>query len=50
MRSPIPFPTTLRSRLASAVGLLVLGATLVAGPLALDVAEQDLRAVLGAQQ
>jgi len=50
MRSPIPFPTTLRSRLAGAVGMLVLGATLVAGPLALDVAEQDLRAVLGAQQ
>jgi diguanylate cyclase (GGDEF)-like protein/PAS domain S-box-containing protein len=50
MRSPIPFPTTLRSRLAGAVGMLVLGATLVAGPLALDVAEHDLRAVLGAQQ
>jgi diguanylate cyclase (GGDEF)-like protein/PAS domain S-box-containing protein len=50
MRSPIPFPTTLRSRLAGAVGMLVLWATLAAAPLALDVAERDLRAVLGAQQ
>ncbi|WP_083684799.1 diguanylate cyclase domain-containing protein [Massilia putida] len=50
MRRPISFPTTLRSRLAGAVGVLVLGATLLAGPLAVDVAEHDLRAVLGGQQ
>jgi diguanylate cyclase (GGDEF)-like protein/PAS domain S-box-containing protein len=50
MRRPISLPTTLRSRLAGAVGVLVLGTTLLAGPLALDVAEQDLRAVLGGQQ
>jgi diguanylate cyclase (GGDEF)-like protein/PAS domain S-box-containing protein len=50
MRRPITFPTNLRSRLAGAVGVLVLGATLLAGPLAVDVAEHDLRAVLGAQQ
>ena len=50
MRRPISFPTTLRSRLAAAVGVLVLGATLLAGPLAVDVAEHDLRAVLGGQQ
>jgi len=50
MRRPIFFPTTLRSRLAGAVGVLVLGATVLAGPLAVDVAEQDLRAVLGGQQ
>jgi diguanylate cyclase (GGDEF)-like protein/PAS domain S-box-containing protein len=50
MRRTIPFPTTLRSRLAGAVGVLVLGATLLAGPLAVDVAEHDLRAVLGGQQ
>jgi diguanylate cyclase (GGDEF)-like protein/PAS domain S-box-containing protein len=50
MRRPISFPTTLRSRLAGAVAVLVLGATLLAGPLALDVAERDLRAVLGTQQ
>ncbi|MFS2078960.1 diguanylate cyclase domain-containing protein [Telluria sp. Tellsp131] len=50
MRRPITFPTNLRSRLAGAVGVLVLGATMLAGPLAVDVAEHDLRAVLGAQQ
>jgi len=50
MRRPISIPTTLRGRLAGAVGVLVLGATLLAGPLAVDVAEQDLRGVLGAQQ
>jgi diguanylate cyclase (GGDEF)-like protein/PAS domain S-box-containing protein len=50
MRRTLPFPTTLRSRLAGAVGVLVLGATLLAGPLAVDVAERDLRAVLGGQQ
>jgi diguanylate cyclase (GGDEF)-like protein/PAS domain S-box-containing protein len=50
MRRPITLPTNLRSRLAGAVGVLVLGATMLAGPLAVDVAEHDLRAVLGAQQ
>jgi diguanylate cyclase (GGDEF)-like protein/PAS domain S-box-containing protein len=50
MRRTITFPTNLRSRLAGAVGVLVLGATMLAGPLAIDVAEHDLRAVLGAQQ
>jgi diguanylate cyclase (GGDEF)-like protein/PAS domain S-box-containing protein len=49
-RRPISFPSTLRSRLAGAVGVLVLGTTLLAGPLALDVAEHDLRAVVGGQQ
>jgi diguanylate cyclase (GGDEF)-like protein/PAS domain S-box-containing protein len=44
------FPTTVRSRLAVTVGALVLGATVVVGPLALTVAEYDMRAVLGDQQ
>ena len=43
-------PTTVRSRLAFTVGALVLGATLLVGPLALSVAERDMRAVLGDQQ
>ncbi|WP_296948766.1 diguanylate cyclase domain-containing protein [uncultured Massilia sp.] len=43
-------PSTVRSRLALTVGALVLGATLLAGPLALQVAERDMRTVLGEQQ
>ncbi|MFK3737055.1 sensor domain-containing diguanylate cyclase [Massilia sp. TN1-12] len=48
MRSILPI--TVRSRLAVTVGALVLGATLLVGPLALTVAEHDMRAVLGDQQ
>ncbi|MDN4051921.1 diguanylate cyclase [Massilia sp. YIM B02763] len=48
MRSLLPI--TVRSRLAVTVGALVLGATLLVGPLALTVAEHDMRAVLGDQQ
>jgi len=47
----LPFlPSTVRSRLAVMVGALVLGATLLAGPLALEVAEGDVRALLGEKQ
>jgi diguanylate cyclase (GGDEF)-like protein/PAS domain S-box-containing protein len=46
-----PFlPSTLRSRLAATVGALVLGVTLLLGPLALGVAEREQRALLGEQQ
>jgi len=47
----IPYlPTTLRSRLAVTVGALVLGVTLLVAPLALGVAEHEMRATLGEQQ
>nr|WP_314542978.1 diguanylate cyclase [uncultured Massilia sp.] len=48
MRSNLPI--TVRSRLAVMVGALVLGATLLVGPLALTVAEHDMQTVLGDQQ
>jgi diguanylate cyclase (GGDEF)-like protein/PAS domain S-box-containing protein len=43
-------PSTLRSRLAATVGALVVGVTLLLGPLSLGVAEGEQRALLGDQQ
>jgi diguanylate cyclase (GGDEF)-like protein/PAS domain S-box-containing protein len=50
LRTAFSLPITVRSRLAVTVGLLVLGATLLVGPLALTVAERDMRTVVGDQQ
>jgi diguanylate cyclase (GGDEF)-like protein/PAS domain S-box-containing protein len=52
MRFPRLFQVSspLRSRLAITVSALVLGATLLVGPLALSVAERDMRAVVGSQE
>jgi diguanylate cyclase (GGDEF)-like protein/PAS domain S-box-containing protein len=52
MRFPRLFQVSspLRSRLAVTVSALVLGATLLVGPLALRVAERDMRAVVGSQE
>jgi diguanylate cyclase (GGDEF)-like protein/PAS domain S-box-containing protein len=50
VRLPYSIRSPLRFRLSLTVAMLVLGATLLVGPLALNVAERDMRAVLGDQQ
>jgi diguanylate cyclase (GGDEF)-like protein/PAS domain S-box-containing protein len=50
VRFPYSIRSPLRFRLSLAVAVLVLGATLLVGPLALNVAERDMREVVGDQQ
>jgi diguanylate cyclase (GGDEF)-like protein/PAS domain S-box-containing protein len=50
VRLPYSIRSPLRLRLSLTVAVLVLGATLLVGPLALHVAERDMREVVGDQQ